>query len=182
MNQGCPLDNLNNMIADIDYFKTINDRYGHHTGDLVLKQTSALLRSSIRREDTLGRWGGEEFIFVLPDTNLAGALAVAEKLREKIVAASFVCNDKKLKITMSFGVNSLNYIKGKNNAMDEAIRRADSNLYQATVRTIDGSLWKRKWTGVWRPWRTQKGMAGYNQFVSFYNRSRYGYPSIAGSF
>ena len=72
------------ILVDIDYFKLINDNYGHETGDKVLKIVSAILKAHLRKVDTLGRWGGEEFLIILPNTDIENALKIAEKLRKKL--------------------------------------------------------------------------------------------------
>ncbi|MCK4694757.1 MAG: GGDEF domain-containing protein, partial [Candidatus Cloacimonetes bacterium] len=72
------------VMSDIDYFKSVNDRYGHDGGDFVLESIAKLMQSVVRKQDIVGRWGGEEFLILLPDTGLKGAKFIAEKLREGI--------------------------------------------------------------------------------------------------
>lgn len=113
------------IILDIDDFKMINDTYGHDIGDTVLKEISKSVKSNIRKSDILARFGGEEFIILLPETEKNGAKAVAEKIRQSI-------NDKqftyfKLHITVSLGVSS----RTEANDLEETIKVADNRLYKA---------------------------------------------------
>lgn len=115
------------IIFDIDYFKNINDQYGHKTGDFVLQHVSELIFKSIRMTDRLFRWGGDEFILVLPDTNLEGAKYVAEKIRNIIQNEDFGIE---MKITISSGVSEYT----ANEDPDQLISRIDKILYQAKIR------------------------------------------------
>jgi diguanylate cyclase (GGDEF)-like protein len=117
------------ILADIDLFKQINDNYGHQVGDKVLQEFSLRLKNSVRQYDILARYGGEEFVLLLPDTNAAVALVVAEKLRETIAQSVFVPQDKMtLNITASFGIAANQYLD-----MDwkKLVSLADEALYQA---------------------------------------------------
>lgn len=116
--------NASILIFDIDHFKTINDNYGHIEGDLILKELGELIKSLIRTTDVFGRWGGEEFIILFPETNLASAAIIAEKLR-KAVEEHIFTNGKN--ITISIGVGTL--IKGRK--VEEVIKEADNMLYRA---------------------------------------------------
>jgi len=111
------------IFFDIDYFKRINDTYGHEFGDYVLQNLSKLIKQSIRSSDYFGRWGGEEFLIILPETEYENALKIAEKLRKKIAVHSF----KGVKITSSFGVSE--FKKGDN--PENIIQKADKALYEA---------------------------------------------------
>lgn len=111
-------------IFDIDHFKHINDTYGHNIGDEVLKELSQLLQSSIRKTDSIGRWGGEEFILIATQTNLNESQIFIETLRKKIETHNF---HKVGKVTCSFGVTNL----GVANSFTEAINNADTALYEA---------------------------------------------------
>ena len=112
------------ILLDIDHFKKVNDTYGHQVGDLVLVDIAKLLKQQLRTTDTIGRWGGEEFIIICPETDKNGLITLAENLRKKIKDHSFpVINNK----TSSFGLSL--YQQG-----DEAkdiISRADKALYRA---------------------------------------------------
>jgi diguanylate cyclase (GGDEF)-like protein len=116
------------IMCDIDYFKKVNDLHGHDAGDYVLKQVAMLLRKHIRELDKLSRWGGEEFLIVLPETSLAGAANAAEKMRRSIESYSFEYSGAVLKTTMSFGV-SCHANSGVK--LEDLLKTADEYLYQA---------------------------------------------------
>jgi len=113
------------VIADIDHFKIINDTYGHSAGDSILKSIASTFRHSLRRIDTICRWGGEEFVFLLPETDSTHSETVAEKLRKAISEKIFVHQDKELTITMSFGVAP--YQPGQ--LLEDLIDHADRAMY-----------------------------------------------------
>ena len=112
------------VMFDVDHFKPINDGYGHGTGDAVLRQLAALVAARIRRADCCGRWGGEEFLLVLPETDAGEAAEVAEALRRDVGAAEIPPVGT---ITLSFGVCS--YRQGE--GFDALLARADAALYRA---------------------------------------------------
>lgn len=95
------------LILDIDHFKTVNDLYGHSAGDIVLCQLAGILQASLRQSDVIARLGGEEFIIMLPDTQLAPTAQVADKLRQIIENHSFEIDGAKIRLTASFGVAQL---------------------------------------------------------------------------
>jgi len=115
------------VLGDIDHFKKINDTYGHEAGDFVLTKVSRLMVDAVRRQDLVSRWGGEEFLIVLPETELAGGAILAENIRQKIESEKFVYNEQTMNVKMSFGVCS----SGSELSMDELIKKADDNLYRA---------------------------------------------------
>ncbi len=115
---------LSVIMIDIDWFKRVNDQYGHQVGDQVLTEITEILAGGIRRIDVLGRWGGEEFIIICADTDLAGAKVLAEKLRKMIQSHEFKQVGKK---TCSFGVSQLR----KDESIDALLIRSDQALYQA---------------------------------------------------
>ena len=119
--EGTPLSIL---LIDIDYFKHVNDTFGHQIGDDVLVETAKLFASSVREIDIVGRWGGEEFLVICPSTNLKEALMIGETIRSKL--AEFVF-DKVGHKTASFGVAS--YIPG--DTLHSLISRSDKALYKA---------------------------------------------------
>jgi two-component system cell cycle response regulator len=90
------------LMIDIDFFKKVNDEYGHHTGDVVLKETAQVIKSCIREIDVIARWGGEEFIVLLPETKKDEALGVATRIRETIAGHSFSQIERQ--ITVSIGL------------------------------------------------------------------------------
>jgi len=118
---------LSVIMIDIDNFKSINDLYGHHAGDAVLKDICTLLPSLVRKSDYLARYGGDEFVFVLPDTTLYSAVHLAEKLRCKIEMHSIDLGSRRIAITASLGVASL---ENKPNG-SSLLREADEKLYEA---------------------------------------------------
>jgi len=112
------------ILFDIDRFKEVNDTYGHDVGDEVLKTVSELVGKNIRDSDIFGRWGGEEFLLILPNTDLEQAKKVAQKLRK--ITEKFEM-PKNITITASFGVSE--FKEGDN--IDTVIKRADNRLYDA---------------------------------------------------
>jgi diguanylate cyclase (GGDEF)-like protein len=112
------------ILLDIDHFKHVNDTHGHIVGDAVLVRLACILKKHIRENDTLGRWGGEEFLLILPHTDLDRACALAEKLRQTIEAEVFPVAGYK---TCSFGITSC--YPGDN--MTRLLARADHALYEA---------------------------------------------------
>ncbi|MDD2368362.1 MAG: diguanylate cyclase [Sulfuricurvum sp.] len=112
------------IFCDIDYFKQINDRYGHLTGDKVLKHISGLLVQRLRKSDICARWGGEEFVILLPDTTLEETYQVAEALRTSIELETFEMSEK---LTCSFGAAVLK----ENESAEMLLKRADELLYEA---------------------------------------------------
>ncbi|MBU3013964.1 diguanylate cyclase [Poseidonibacter lekithochrous] len=127
------------IIVDIDFFKSVNDTYGHQVGDTILVEFSSLMKKYIRKTDFIGRWGGEEFMIVCSETSLENMLVLANKLREKIETYNFSIVKHK---TASFGVSI--YKKGE--TLDSMIARADQALYVAKdrgrnkVETIEESI------------------------------------------
>lgn len=116
------------LILDIDHFKPVNDRFGHQAGDFVLHQLAELANQSIRSTDLLGRYGGEEFIMVLPEAGIEDARAVAERLRKTVEDHKFVYDQDSIQITISVGISCLN---NPDDELDDLISRADRSLYAA---------------------------------------------------
>ncbi len=118
------------LLIDIDYFKQINDTHGHLSGDQALRDVAGCLRERLRAQDLVGRWGGEEFIAILPDTDAVGAQALAEDLRAAVAQARFSGVDgQSLKMTISIGLHALELSSG--NERDDMIGAADRALYLA---------------------------------------------------
>ncbi len=117
------------VLADLDNYKLINDTHGYNTGDDVLVEVARVLRGCVRSEDICARWGGEEFLLLLPETPLEGALAVANKIRESIAMTLFSANRHGIRLTASLGV--CEYRPDQN--IFEAIKRADQALHQAKL-------------------------------------------------
>ena len=119
---------LSLLLFDIDHFKSINDSYGHLAGDTVLRQLAGVIRSRIRREDVLSRYGGEEFAIILPEIDRYNALQMAEKIRGLVEMASFRFEDADIPVTVSIGVASL---QPEVQMPDEFIKLADGHMYAA---------------------------------------------------
>jgi diguanylate cyclase (GGDEF)-like protein len=113
------------VLGDLDAFKLINDTRGHDCGDHVLGEVAATLRRVLRGQDTVARWGGEEFLFLLPDTDLRGAGVVAEKLRGALEAARISFAERRVPVAMTFGVA----VCMRGTTIEDAIARADRALY-----------------------------------------------------
>lgn len=113
---------LSLLFIDVDNFKQINDTYGHQTGDRVLKHLARLFKNNIRKTDILGRWGGEEFLLIMPSGT--SAVAVAEKLRRIVEETVF---DGKIKITVSIGITTCR----EGDTVDTILRKVDTALYKA---------------------------------------------------
>lgn len=120
---------LSLLMLDIDFFKRINDNFGHIVGDQVIKQISQTLQSGIRASDTLARYGGEEFVIILPDTTSKDAFELAQNLRVLIENTPLITEEKKeIAYTVSIGVAQTSV---KIDTLDELTRHADIALYQA---------------------------------------------------
>lgn len=114
------------ILIDIDFFKKVNDNYGHESGDIVLKEIADVLRQSTRSYDMLARWGGEEFIALLPNTKLPEAILLANKYRETIAEHVFAVKQGETSITLTAGVASIEEHK----SADDCISQADRLLYE----------------------------------------------------
>lgn len=117
------------LMLDIDHFKVINDTYGHRVGDTVLRETAAIIRREIRGTDVAGRYGGDEYLLVLPDTDRLGAMNLGEKLRQAIEAATFRAQDVETLVTVSIGVAATD--EEPVATAEWLLRRCDRALYVA---------------------------------------------------
>lgn len=115
------------LLADVDHFKRINDQHGHAAGDLILARIGQRLSELARSDDIVGRWGGEEFLLVLPNTTADQALALAERIRSTCAADSVPHGDDALRVTLSFGVVAW----ARDEPFDAAVARADRALYRS---------------------------------------------------
>ncbi len=118
---------LSMILMDLDHFKQVNDNHGHLVGDEVLKTVVAVIQQNIRAADALGRWGGEEFLLLLPETDLTGALEVAEKVCRSIANCAL---NQVGRVTISCGVAQMR----ATDSADDLIKRADDALYEAKHR------------------------------------------------
>jgi diguanylate cyclase (GGDEF)-like protein len=119
---------LSLVIFDIDFFKGINDQFGHLAGDHVLRELARVVQERIRRDEVFARYGGEEFVIVLPETGLAGALALAENLRQRVESHVFIFQNERIPVAISVGCAQL--LKDDRTAA-HLIQRADERLYEA---------------------------------------------------
>lgn len=118
-------------ILDIDYFKRVNDNYGHQIGDCVLKEFTRIIRENIRSYDILGRYGGEEFIIILNNVDAQGNSQVIERLLNIIRNKTFIINGESINITFSAGISDCNEIEKDEMLIDNLIEIADRRMYQA---------------------------------------------------
>ena len=117
------------LMLDIDYFKRINDQHGHLAGDAVLRELAKRLNGAVRSYDSVGRYGGEEFLVVIPNVNGTEALQVAERLRQEVTGKPMRTSEGIFPVTLSVGVAVTDWIDGYD--MDELTRIADQALYRA---------------------------------------------------
>jgi diguanylate cyclase (GGDEF)-like protein len=115
------------MLLDIDLFKQVNDQYGHGVGDTVLRRLTALAQELLRIGDLFGRWGGEEFMVLMPDTTLAQAVEVAQRIRTASSAMQVEDGKVRTSVTVSIGVAQFQL----NESADALVVRADNALYAA---------------------------------------------------
>ena len=115
------------IILDLDNFKILNDDYGHDCGDSVLRATPGIIHSVLRTQDICARWGGEEFLILLPATDLKGAAQVAERVRMAFEKSRFKFGDLELNVTASLGISEFNF----DGDLDKCLQMADRNLYIA---------------------------------------------------
>ena len=121
---------LSMLLIDLDHFKLVNDTYGHMAGDDVLSSVAVLLQRAVRSVDTVARYGGEEFVVVLPETGRQGAVAFAERIRERMASHGFVIGAaEKIHITCSVGVAT--YPSPRLDSVEDLFRAADVALYRA---------------------------------------------------
>ncbi|MCU0642349.1 MAG: sensor domain-containing diguanylate cyclase [archaeon] len=115
------------LFLDIDNFKKINDNYGHNVGDLVLQMVAKKLQSTLRPYDTLGRWGGEEFVALIPHVNREQLYAVSSRLRSMVERSSLFTGDIVVKVTLSIGAT----LSKSDDSIDSLVKRADKLMYMS---------------------------------------------------
>ena len=118
---------LSGIMGDIDHFKNVNDNYGHKCGDEVIRGIGEMLRKGLRRYDDAGRYGGEEFFIILPNTSKSQAVGIAERFRREIEDLVFLCDERDIRVTMSMGVAHFN----SDESREDWIMRADQAMYHA---------------------------------------------------
>jgi two-component system cell cycle response regulator len=118
------------LVLDIDYFKSVNDSHGHDAGDDVLREFALRIRKAIRNIDLACRYGGEEFVIVMPETDMAVATIVAERLRRRVASEPFMIQQgaRHLEVTISIGIAGLS---GVTDNAATILKRADQALYRA---------------------------------------------------
>ncbi len=119
---------LSMLMFDLDHFKRINDSFGHLAGDFVLKEIARIVQARIRRDEIFARFGGEEFVILLPETNLEGAISLAETLRHRVMEYTFVFQSESIRVTISIGVASVN---SADRTSEDLLLRSDERLYCA---------------------------------------------------
>jgi len=115
------------LLIDLDNFKQVNDKYGHAMGDYVLITAAQFFLSTLRKQDIAGRWGGEEFLIILPDTSVGNAKILAERLRKEISSIEFNFSNFSIKLTISVGIAS----SSESGSIDVIFKKADDALYVA---------------------------------------------------
>jgi diguanylate cyclase (GGDEF)-like protein len=116
------------MMMDLDHFKAVNDRHGHNVGDIVLQSVVRRAQESLRQSDVLARFGGEEFVTLLPETGLTAAAEVAERLRQHVEERTIIAGGVAVPCTISIGVAEM---KPSDSSIDSLLHRADEALYSA---------------------------------------------------
>jgi diguanylate cyclase (GGDEF)-like protein len=146
------------VMLDIDHFKRVNDRYGHDMGDVVLRETSARLRKAVREIDVVTRYGGEEFLLVLPSTNFSGALSVADRVWRAVGSEPYLLPSGPERVSISVGVAVFpsRDIKTK----DQLIKAADKALYQAKGDGRDRICVYQHQGYIYRPDSARPGASG----------------------
>jgi len=122
------------LMLDLDHFKQVNDTFGHSAGDMVLQEIGRLLRDSCRVYDVPGRYGGEEFCIVLPETKTGNTTVVAERIRQRLASSEVLCGDRAIAVTASFGIAGMDSDDAGVLSPAELIERADRALYAAKNR------------------------------------------------
>ena len=117
------------VFVDIDHFKKINDNYGHDIGDKILRSVAGYIKQHLRKGDTLARWGGEEFLILLPNTDLNGAQVLAEKMRKAVAEHGILIGDREYSVTLTFGICQHQI----EHPIESSIKFADIALYRGKL-------------------------------------------------
>ncbi len=126
------------IMGDIDKFKTINDTYGHAAGDEALKYVAAIMKKHLREYDRVGRYGGEEFMVLLPDTDFSRAAIIAERIRKAIEESTIVTENQSISLTISLGVAT---VMAEEDSFEAALKRVDEALYRAKEKGRNQVSW-----------------------------------------
>lgn len=126
-------DYISICICDIDFFKKVNDSYGHDMGDVVLKQLAKTMKDTLEKYSFIARWGGEEFLIVFPDQNGDESFMLLSRLQDNIRAMQFTSGEKTFKVTMTFGLAEYDFNLG----LDNALKEADEKLYMGKANGRD---------------------------------------------
>ncbi len=136
------------LFIDIDFFKKINDNYGHPVGDAVLIKLVALMKEQVRAGDIVARYGGEEFTIILPDTSIPLAHEIAERIRLKVENQTLIINDETINITISIGIASLNQVRTETKSHDsDALPITEQYLDKLLIGKADEALYQAKQAG-----------------------------------
>lgn len=133
---------LSVLLFDIDGFKDINDKHGHLTGDAILKRLTRICQSWLRNPDYIGRYGGEEFMVICPNTTIGGAKTLAERIRTAIEEADFTFNGKKISVTISIGITGLS-----NHLDDSSAKRNEIEISHDMIDAADSAMYLAKRKG-----------------------------------
>lgn len=118
-------------LLDIDYFKEINDKHGHQFGDYVLKSLTSIISENLHPADLLGRYGGEEFIIILRNTNKSKASLAIQRILDIIRNKHFIFEEKSIQLTFSAGISHCTEAQNPKRIMDDLVKFADQRMYQA---------------------------------------------------
>jgi diguanylate cyclase (GGDEF)-like protein len=136
------------LFIDVDFFKKVNDNYGHQAGDAVLVQLVAVMGEQVRSSDIVARYGGEEFAIILPDTGIQVAHEVAERIRKEVEKQKLTIDDHTLDVTVSIGLASLSQIKYQAGTNEKGVTHTQTDhLDQLLLRKADEALYQAKQTG-----------------------------------
>lgn len=125
---------LSLLMIDLDYFKSINDTFGHAAGDEVIREIGNIIKTNFRRTDIVGRIGGDEFAVLLKNTSLQDAKKAAEQLRETVAGKKIVCGEQEIGLTVSIGAAAICGETDGSNSIEALFKKADDALYKAKAK------------------------------------------------
>lgn len=141
-------------ILDLDHFKQVNDRYGHASGDQVIKALASLLQQRLRNTDHIGRYGGEEFVVILPHCNIVQALPMFNAVCRHFSQLSFISSNGTFNVTVSVGLSELNHFHSE----EQALNAADDALYQQKKAGRNGVTCYQSTSAILGPTNTSDGV------------------------